>query len=66
MRSEERIAQLEAENAKFQAKVVSLSKQLARALVRLHKLEGQVAKDWVAQSFDVLACSFVAQAPPRA
>ena len=45
MTAEERIGQLEAENAALQEQLAEVLEQLAQALGRIHELEGQLAKD---------------------
>ncbi len=45
MTTEERIRQLEAENAALQEQLAQALVQLAQALERIHELEGQLAKD---------------------
>jgi transposase len=45
MRAEERIRQLEAENAALREQLAAALEQLGQALGRIHELEGQLAKD---------------------
>ncbi len=45
MTAEERIGQLEAENASLREQLAEALEQLGQALVRIHELEGQLAKD---------------------
>ncbi len=45
MTAEERIGQLEAENATLREQLAEALEQLGQALVRIHELEGQLAKD---------------------
>jgi transposase len=45
MRAEERIGQLEAENATLRGQLTEALGKLAQALERIHELEGQLAKD---------------------
>jgi len=45
MTAEERIEQLEAENATLREQLAEALEQLGQALARIHELEGQLAKD---------------------
>ena len=45
MTAEERIRQLEAENAALRGQLAEALEQLGQALGRIHELEGQLAKD---------------------
>jgi transposase len=45
MTAEERISQLEAENAELRGQLAEALEQLDQALERIHELEGQLAKD---------------------
>jgi uncharacterized coiled-coil protein SlyX len=45
MTAEDRIAQLEQENAELQAKLAEAYQQIAQLAERLHQVEGQLAKD---------------------
>ena len=45
MTAEERIRQLEAENAALREQLAEALEQLTQALGRMHELEGQLAKD---------------------